>query len=85
MYSPTGCVSLFCATPVRNVALISVYVDLCVRSTLLFPYFNETRNLSINSSKTPQYQVSCNFVSHFPRQHKRRDKLRPDNTLTKCR
>jgi hypothetical protein len=72
----------FCTTPVRNVALISVYVDLCVKSTFLFSYFNKTRNFSTNSSKTPQYQVSCNFVWHFPRQHKRRDKLRPDNILS---
>jgi len=48
----------------------------------LFSYFNKTQNLSTNSSKTPQYQVSCNLVWHFPRQHKRRHKLRPDNTLT---
>jgi len=81
VYSPSGRVSLFCTTPVRYVALISVYVDLCAKNTFLFCYFNETRNLSTNCSKTPKYQVSCNLVWHFPRQHKRRDTLRPDNTL----
>lgn len=82
MYSPSGCVSLFCRTPVTNAALISAYVGLCVKSRFLFSCFNKTRNLSKNSSKILQYQVSCNFVWHFSRQHKRSDKLRPDNTIT---
>jgi hypothetical protein len=37
VYLPSGRVSLFCTTPVRNVAPISVYVGLCVKSTFCLP------------------------------------------------